>query len=46
MTKIIDDSLGQALDVIGFNQYLGWYEQKPEAADNTVWKTAYNTISR
>jgi beta-glucuronidase len=41
MTKIIDDPLGQALDVIGFNQYLGWYEQKPEAADNTVWKTAY-----
>jgi beta-glucuronidase len=41
MTKIIDDPLGQELDVIGFNQYLGWYEQKPEAADNTVWKTAY-----
>ena len=42
MTKIIDDPLGQALDVIGFNQYLGWYEQKPEAADKTVWKTAYD----
>jgi beta-glucuronidase len=42
MTKIIDDPLGQALDVIGFNQYLGWYEQTPEAADNTVWKTAYD----
>ena len=42
MTKIIDDPLGQALDVIGFNQYLGWYEQKPEEADNTVWKTAYD----
>jgi beta-glucuronidase len=42
MTKIIDDPLGQELDVIGFNQYLGWYEQKPEAADRTIWKSAYD----
>ena len=40
-TKIIDDPLGAALDVIGFNEYIGWYEQAPEDADQTVWKTAY-----
>jgi beta-glucuronidase len=40
-TKIIDDPLGEFLDVIGFNEYIGWYEQKPEDADTTVWKVAY-----
>ncbi len=25
-TKYIDDPLGKALDVIGFNEYIGWYE--------------------
>jgi beta-glucuronidase len=42
MTKIIDDPLGEALDVIGFNEYIGWYEHKPEDADKTVWKFAYD----
>jgi beta-glucuronidase len=40
-TKIIDDPLGEALDVIGFNEYIGWYEQRPEDADETIWKTGY-----
>jgi beta-glucuronidase len=39
--KIVDDPLGQALDVIGANEYIGWYEQHPEGADDTVWKIAY-----
>jgi beta-glucuronidase len=42
MTKIIDDPLGEALDVIGFNEYIGWYEHTPEDADKTVWKIAYD----
>jgi beta-glucuronidase len=42
MTKIIDDPLGETLDVIGFNEYIGWYEHKPEDADRTVWKIAYD----
>ena len=28
-TKIVDDPLGQALDVIGINEYIGWYEGHP-----------------
>jgi beta-glucuronidase len=40
-TKIIDDPLGNALDVIGFNEYIGWYEQRPEDADTTEWRIAY-----
>ena len=40
-TKIIDDPLGQALDVIGFNEYIGWYEGHPENADNMEWQISY-----
>lgn len=40
--KYIDDPLGAALDVIGANEYIGWYEGKPEDADTTTWHIAYN----
>ena len=41
MTKIVDDPLGEALDVIGVNEYIGWYELKPADADRTDWKIHY-----
>jgi len=40
-TKIVDDPLGNALDVIGANEYIGWYEEHPEDAAETVWEIAY-----
>ena len=40
-TKIVDDPLGKALDVIGANEYVGWYEQTPEGADTTEWRVDY-----
>ncbi|MGA3160947.1 MAG: glycoside hydrolase family 2 TIM barrel-domain containing protein [Terracidiphilus sp.] len=40
-TKIVDDPLGKALDVIGTNEYIGWYEKKPEKADVTQWRIDY-----
>jgi len=40
-TKIVDDSLGKSLDVIGVNEYIGWYEKKPETADITQWRIDY-----
>jgi beta-glucuronidase len=40
--KIVDDPLGQALDVIGTNEYIGWYEKTPEDAANTTWSIAYD----
>jgi beta-glucuronidase len=39
--KIVDDPLGKALDVIGVNEYIGWYEQHPETADDTTWRIDY-----
>src|ERR1035441_8731151 len=40
--KYVDDTLGEALDVIGANEYIGWYEQSPDGADTTEWKIAYD----
>ena len=40
-TKIVDDPLGQALDVIGINEYIGWYEGHPDSADRTTWQIEY-----
>ena len=41
-TKVVDDPLGASLDVLGTNEYIGWYEQHPETADVTDWKIAYD----
>jgi beta-glucuronidase len=41
-TKIVDDPLGNALDVIGTNEYIGWYEQHAEGADSTTWDIRYD----
>ncbi len=41
-TLMIDDPFGKYLDVIGDNEYIGWYDGLPSKADNLVWKCAYN----
>ncbi len=41
-TRIIDDPLGQFLDVLGCNEYIGWYEGLPERADQIEWRTIYD----
>lgn len=40
-TKMIDDPLGKYLDVLGCNEYVGWYDGPPEKADGIEWKTTY-----
>jgi beta-glucuronidase len=40
-TRLLSDPLGESLDVIGLNEYLGWYEGTPEDAGRAVWKFAY-----
>jgi beta-glucuronidase len=40
-TVIIDDPLGADLDVIGANEYIGWYDGLPEKCDRITWRTAH-----
>jgi beta-glucuronidase len=41
-TVMVDDSLGQYLDVVSCNEYVGWYDGMPEKIDRTQWKTAFD----
>ncbi len=38
----IDDEIGKSLDILAFNQYLGWYGGNLENAEKTFWTTPYN----
>jgi beta-glucuronidase len=38
--ETLDDPLGEVLDVLGLNQYLGWYNGKPQDADALHWVIA------
>ncbi len=40
--RVLDDPLGTDLDVLGCNEYIGWYEGTPELADRTTWSSSYN----
>jgi beta-glucuronidase len=40
-TLMIDDPLGEDLDVLGCNEYVGWYDGLPEKADRMEWKTKF-----
>jgi beta-glucuronidase len=38
----LNDPLGEYLDVIGLNEYIGWYDnRRPEEADQIEWKFKY-----
>jgi beta-glucuronidase len=41
-TVMIDDPLGASLDVIGLNEYVGWYDGLPDKCDHLIWRTSYN----
>jgi beta-glucuronidase len=38
----LEDPLSQYLDVLGCNEYIGWYEGLPEKADTMEWSSAYD----
>jgi len=40
-TQVIDDPLGEFLDVLGCNEYVGWYDGLPDKADRLEWRTKY-----
>jgi len=41
-TLMIDDPLGEFVDVFGCNEYIGWYDGLPEKTDSIKWKCIYN----
>jgi beta-glucuronidase len=41
-TFLIDDPLGEYLDVLGCNEYIGWYDGLPAKADDVHWTLAYD----
>jgi beta-glucuronidase len=41
-THLLDDPLGAALDVLGLNEYVGWYDGLPAKCDTLVWRSAYD----
>lgn len=40
--RTIDDPLGEFVDIVAFNQYLGWYGGTPESCREAKWATKYN----
>jgi len=40
-TLMIDDPLGQYVDVLGCNEYIGWYDGLPDKARQVTWKINY-----
>ncbi len=40
--KIIDDPLGEVVDVIGVNNYCGWYSGEPSSCAGIQWRTEYD----
>jgi beta-glucuronidase len=38
----IDDSLSEYLDVIGVNEYIGWYTPWPARPEEMEWRTLFN----
>jgi beta-glucuronidase len=40
--RTLSDPLGEFLDVLGINEYVGWYERRPQDAETMRWKSTWN----
>lgn len=40
--NVINDPLGRFVDLVAFNEYLGWYGGLPDKCRTTSWRTPYN----
>ena len=40
-TVTLDDPLGDDLDVLGLNEYVGWYDGPPGKCDTLTWRSPY-----
>ncbi len=42
LTQVLDDSIGAQLDIIGVNEYIGWYGGLPSDAPRTKWDIGFD----
>jgi beta-glucuronidase len=40
--RIVEDPFADAVDIINFNQYVGWYDGLPQKCDQVNWIIRYN----
>jgi len=40
--NFIDDPLGEHVDLVAFNEYLGWYRGTPDSCRTANWETVYD----
>ncbi|MFZ5940707.1 MAG: glycoside hydrolase family 2 protein [Bacteroidota bacterium] len=39
---VVDDPIGASLDLLSFNEYIGWYDGLPEKCNRVTWTISYN----
>ncbi|MDH5832596.1 glycoside hydrolase family 2 protein [Luteimonas kalidii] len=39
---VVEDPLAELVDLVSFNQYIGWYDGRPEKADRVRWEIPYD----
>jgi beta-glucuronidase len=42
MTKIVEDPFAPYVDIVNFNEYVGWYDGLPEKCDKIHWVIKYD----
>lgn len=40
--RIVEDPFADYVDIVNFNEYVGWYDGLPEKCDNIEWTIKYN----
>ncbi|MBN1597491.1 MAG: beta galactosidase jelly roll domain-containing protein [Bacteroidales bacterium] len=38
---VVEDPLAEIVDIVSYNQYIGWYDGLPAKCDTTEWEIAY-----
>ncbi|HEX2933735.1 MAG TPA: glycoside hydrolase family 2 TIM barrel-domain containing protein, partial [Bacteroidales bacterium] len=42
LTRIVEDPFAEYVDIVSFNQYVGWYDGLPDKCDKVNWQIKYN----
>lgn len=42
LAKIVEDPFADYVDIVNYNQYIGWYDGTPEKCDKVNWVIKYN----